>query len=291
MLEGYSGWVCSVAFSTNSKLLASALYDDTIKIWDAAIGTLQQMLEGHSDWVHSVAFSTDSKLLVSASNDCTIKIWDAATGTLQQTLEGHSDSVNSVAFSTDSKLLVSASRNRTIKIWNTLEGYSGWVHSVAFSTDSKLLILEGHNDSINSIAFSADSKLLTSASNDSTIKIWDAATGTLQQTLENHISTRNLLFDITNSILIIDTSYFKLNINSNIPLPSSSQAINNRSHHQGLSINKFWVIWNDQNLLWLPPDFRSESFTISHTGSKLAIECRSGRVFIIEIDNPYSNIL
>jgi WD40 repeat protein len=59
-LEGHSNCVNSVAFSHDSKLLASASHDHTIKLWDAATGTLQQTLEGHSDWVNSVAFSHDS---------------------------------------------------------------------------------------------------------------------------------------------------------------------------------------------------------------------------------------
>ncbi|ATZ48860.1 hypothetical protein BCIN_04g00790 [Botrytis cinerea B05.10] len=238
-LEEHSDWVNSVAFSADSKLLASASRDRTIKIWNAATGTLQQTLEGHSDWVNSVAFSADSKLLASASDDHTIKIWDSATDTLLQTLEGHSDWVRSIAFSTDSKLLASWSRDHTIKIWDsatgtlqqTLEGHNGEVNSVAFSADSKLLAsasddrtikiwdsatgtlqqtLEGHSGGVNSVAFSADSKLLASASRDRTIKIWDAATGTLQQTLEGHIGARNLLFDITNSILITDTGCFRI---------------------------------------------------------------------------------
>ena len=90
-LEGHSHAVSSVAFSHDSKLLASASNDKTVKVWDAATGTLQKTLEGHSHAVNSIAFSHDSKLLASASNDKTVKIWDAATGTLQQTLEGHSD--------------------------------------------------------------------------------------------------------------------------------------------------------------------------------------------------------
>ncbi|KAM0310598.1 hypothetical protein ACHAO8_007964 [Botrytis cinerea] len=319
-LEGHSGSVYSIAFSADSKLLASGSGDHTVKIWDAATGTLQQTFEGHSSSINSVAFSADSKLLASGSGNHTIKIWDAATGTLQQTLEGHSGSVRSIAFSADSKLLASGSRDNTIKIWDaatstlqqTLEGHNDWVRSIAFSADSKLLVsgsgdhtimiwdvatstlqqtLEGHNDWVRSIDFSADSKLLASGSDDHTIKIWDAATGTLQQTIEGHIGARSLSFDITNSILITDTGCFRLAINTNIPLHSSSRAINNGTHRQGLSIDEFWVIWNDQNLLWLPPDFRPESFTVSHTGSKLAIGCQSGRVFIIGINNPYSNIL
>ncbi|EMR90185.1 putative vegetative incompatibility protein het-e-1 protein [Botrytis cinerea BcDW1] len=319
-LEGHSGSVRSIAFSADSKLLASGSRDNTIKIWDAATSTLQQTLEGHNDWVRSIAFSADSKLLVSGSGDHTIMIWDVATGTLHQTLEGHNDWVRSIDFSADSKLLASGSDDHTVKIWDvatgtlhqTLEGHNDWVRSIAFSADSKLLAsgsddhtikiwdaatgtlqqtLEGHSDWVRSIAFSADSKLLASGSDDHTIKIWDAATGTLQQTLEGHIGARSLSFDITNSILITDTGCFRLAINTNIPLHSSSRAINNGTHRQGLSIDEFWVIWNDQNLLWLPPDFRPESFTVSHTSSKLAIGCQSGRVFIIGINNPYSNIL
>ncbi|TGO06864.1 hypothetical protein BTUL_0433g00010 [Botrytis tulipae] len=319
-LEGHGNWIHSIAFSADLKLLASASRDHTIKIWDATTGILQQTLEGHSDSVRSIAFSADSKLLASASRDHTIKIWDTATNTLQQTLKGHSDWVNSVAFSADSKLLASTSHDHTIKIWDaaignlqqTLEGHSGSVRSVAFSADSKLLASASRDHTIkiwdivpgtlqqtfkryskwvNSIAFSTNSKLLASASDDHAIKIWDTATGTLQHTLDDHIGARNLSFDITNSILITDIGCFRLNINSNIPLPSSSRAIDSRSHRQGLSIDESWVIWNDQNLLWLPPDFRPEIFTISHTGSKLAIGCPSGRVFIIGIDDPYNNNL
>ncbi len=48
-LEGHSHWVSSVAFSPDSRLLASASYDKTVRLWDAATGALQQTLKGHSD--------------------------------------------------------------------------------------------------------------------------------------------------------------------------------------------------------------------------------------------------
>ncbi|KAI9041045.1 NACHT and WD repeat domain-containing protein [Aspergillus affinis] len=115
-LEGHSDWVRSVAFSGDSQLLASGSYDNTIKLWDPATGTLKYTLEGHSSSVKSVAFSGDSQLLVSGSYDKTVKLWDPVTGALKHTLEGHSSSVWSVAFSGDSQLLASGSYDNTVKL-------------------------------------------------------------------------------------------------------------------------------------------------------------------------------
>ena len=223
-LEGHSDSVTSVVFSHDSRQLASASDDSTVKIWDAATGECLQTLEGHSDSVTSVAFSHDSRQLASASDDRTVKIWDAATGECLQTLEGHSDWVTSVAFSHDSRQLASASGDRTVKIWDaatgeclqTLEGHSDSVRSVVFSHDSRQLAsasddrtvkiwdaatgeclqtLDGHSDWVRSVVFSHDSRQLASASGDSTVKIWDAATGECLQTLDGHSdSVRSVVF-------------------------------------------------------------------------------------------------
>jgi WD40 repeat protein len=79
-----------VVFSHDSKMVASASFNWTVKIWDAASGHCLQMLEGHSDSVNSMAFSHNSKLVASASFDQTAKVWDAASGHCLQTLKGHS---------------------------------------------------------------------------------------------------------------------------------------------------------------------------------------------------------
>jgi WD40 repeat protein len=51
-----------------------------------------------------------------------------------------------------------------------------------------LQTLEGHSNWVRSVAFSHDSARLASASDDSTVKIWDAHSGACLQTLEGHSS-------------------------------------------------------------------------------------------------------
>src|SRR6266404_4152494 len=83
---GHSDLISSIAFTSDSKLVASGSGDNTIKIWDVATGAQIRTLTGHTKSVTSVAFSPDGRLLASGSNDYTARIWDVSTGKLLHTL-------------------------------------------------------------------------------------------------------------------------------------------------------------------------------------------------------------
>ncbi|KFA54495.1 hypothetical protein S40293_09984 [Stachybotrys chartarum IBT 40293] len=221
-LEGHSGRVDSVVFSPDANHLASASWDQTVRLWDVTTGQCLQTLKGHSNGVNSVVFSPDAKHLASASWDQTVRLWDAATGQYLQTLKGHSSWVNSVVFSPDANHLASASWDQTVRLWDattgqclqTLKGHSDGIISVVFSPDAKYLasaswdqtvrlwdattgqclqILEGHSGRVDSVVFSPDAKHLASASDDQTVRLWDATTGQYLQTLKGHSNRVNLV--------------------------------------------------------------------------------------------------
>ncbi|KAJ5729015.1 uncharacterized protein N7483_003523 [Penicillium malachiteum] len=190
VLEGYVGSVHSVAFSPDSRLLVSASdYSSSVEIWDVATGLLHKRLDGHSDWVRSVIFIPNGQL-ASGARDRTVQIWDISTGTVKQTLEGHGDSVNLVAISPDGSLLAAGSGNgdRLVYIWK-------------LATGSLQKTLKGHEGAVNSVAFSPDGRLLASGSWDSTIRLWDTVTGSLQQTLSHSGEVTSVIFSPKSQIL------------------------------------------------------------------------------------------
>ena len=52
-----------MTFSSNDKLVASASFDNTVRLWDRATGSCRSTLEGHSDPITAVAFSRDGEHL------------------------------------------------------------------------------------------------------------------------------------------------------------------------------------------------------------------------------------
>src|SRR5208282_1490413 len=97
-LSGHTNSVVSLAFSPNSRLLASGSWDNSIKIWDVSAGRDVKDLIGHTNIVNSVCFVSNG-LVISGSGDDTVKMWDVISGRDLRTLTGHTNSVNSVSCS------------------------------------------------------------------------------------------------------------------------------------------------------------------------------------------------
>ena len=165
--QGHTERVQCVAFSPDSKTLASGSLDGTIILWhiqpaEDRVAEQLVVLQGHKGMIGSVAFSPDGNTLASGGWDTTVRLWDVAEQKQVGLLEGHSQRVNSVAFSPDGKTLASGSLDKKIRLWD-VQG------------QNEMGVLEGHKSIVTSVAFSPNGKTLASGSHDSTVRLWDVA--------------------------------------------------------------------------------------------------------------------
>jgi len=77
--EAHQGNVFSVAFSPNSKLLASASADQNARLWDVQTKKQLALCQGNTAAVYDVAFSPDGKMLATAGEDWIVHLWDLTT--------------------------------------------------------------------------------------------------------------------------------------------------------------------------------------------------------------------
>jgi WD40 repeat protein len=174
--------VLALAFSPDGLTLATA-DDRHIHFWNTTDGSAQQTIDTASA-VQSLAFVNDTALRANAA-DHTTTLWDLSTAwMLERTIgSGDADSeladrVNALAFDPGGRVLATGSgepsRGGQVKLWDFANG--------------QLLrdFRDVHSDAVLCLAFSRDGRRLASGAADRFVKVLDANTGRVLQTLEGH---------------------------------------------------------------------------------------------------------
>ena len=214
VIEGHSDGVKNVAFTPDGRLLLSASFDDTIRIWDYRTGEEISSIEGY--YVEKIAITRNGTTLATSYFEAgyTTILWDlnqvvqagSTSGMEKSTVDGGPAAV----FTDDGTTFITAEER--ISFWDThefpaqtnlreirfLPGHTELVEAMSLSPDERLLasgsrdrkikiwnmasgqelvVLGGHGARIRSVAFSPDGRLLASAGDDGTIRIWGYSTG------------------------------------------------------------------------------------------------------------------
>jgi ribosome assembly protein 4 len=114
---GHQQPVNYVLYSPNGLYIASASFDNSVRLWDGITGKFITTFRGHVESVYQVCWSADSRLLCSGSKDSTMKVWEVKTKKLKRDLPGHADEVFAVDWSPDGIIVASGSKDRNIKLW------------------------------------------------------------------------------------------------------------------------------------------------------------------------------
>ncbi len=182
---GHLSPVVTVAWSPDSKRIASGSSDQTVQVWDATSGAHRLVYRGHKTNINAVAWSPtpDNPRIASASGNSffggehVVQVWNAATGELLRTYEGHTQPVRCVAWSPDGTRIASGGEDKTVHIWDA-------------NTGRRILTYTKHTALVSSVAWSPNGDLIASASDDTTVQVWDTRTLALRFTLK-HTSTVN----------------------------------------------------------------------------------------------------
>lgn len=189
-LSGHTGLVNSLAFSPNSRILASGSNDKTVNLWDVSSGEIKGRLGEFAGEIAAVDFSTDGRLLAIGGYGARIpgnernrigfgelKLWDVELGKLKLDLTDHPMVAYAVAISPDGETLVAGGRSHT-------SGPAGLLQAWNVSTGKWKFSLDGHRGLVHCVAFAPDGDTLASASDkDALIRMWDLKTAKQKTTL------------------------------------------------------------------------------------------------------------
>jgi WD40 repeat protein len=181
---GHPGPVWSLACGIGGNTLVSGGDDHSVRVWQAANGTIVTNLTSHTAMTTRTVFSPDGSMIASAGNDGFLRLWSPQTGApLTNALAAHTNQISALAFSPDATFLVSAGGclDNDISVWSCSNG-------VLLHTNPILTIRSLFTNGVTALAVSPDTTLIASAGDryEQVIKLWNRSTGSLVATYAGH---------------------------------------------------------------------------------------------------------
>jgi len=188
------GTLEAMDFDTDKNLVAAALANGTIVVWNVESGEVLTTLAGLSpgDVLTRVAFSNDGTRIAAGAIDGDAFIWsivppagldepDEFAPPIMELQDGHLDVFSGMEWSPDDSLLATSSSDDAVILWDV-------------ETGDIVDRLTGHQLGVGALAFSEDGLRLASSERASgNIFVWDMNTGEPISILRGHVDVPTVL--------------------------------------------------------------------------------------------------
>jgi WD40 repeat protein len=114
-LVGHFAPITDLAFSPDSRVLASASQDGSLTLWDVSAGQALYVLNGHPGVVQALAYSADGARLASVDLGGNLSLWDVASGARLGTWAGTGAPLRDVIFAGEQ--VITAGEDGRIIFW------------------------------------------------------------------------------------------------------------------------------------------------------------------------------
>jgi WD40 repeat protein len=187
--------VNTVAISPDNRTAASGDYRGGVRVTPLQPGDGPTIVTRTADGgpVNSIVWNPSGDTFYSGGYDGCVRTW-RSDGTCTDTFTAHHGPIKSLAWSASTNLLIAGSSDGSLSAWR--EGEEAW------RARSEDLVL------VNAVACADDAGIVVSASRDLRVRLWDAATGALIETLgHGHRKSVKAIAVSSNGNLILTGSY------------------------------------------------------------------------------------
>ncbi|MFA1538240.1 nSTAND1 domain-containing NTPase [Actinomadura monticuli] len=166
-VPGHTDIVTAMAFSPDGATLATAGFDDQVRLFDVASRRQTGVLpfKAAGGFVNDLAFSPDGRTLALTAADSTVRLWDVARRRpVGLALVIGTDAISALAFSPDGRVIATGSTDDEVRLWD-LRAHRRLGEPMA-----------GHTRGVTAIAFGRAGTVVATVAGDGTARLWDART-------------------------------------------------------------------------------------------------------------------
>ncbi|KAI9140210.1 WD40-repeat-containing domain protein [Paraphysoderma sedebokerense] len=212
-LKGHVGPVHTVRFNSDGQYCLSGGQDRTVKLWSPESGACIKTYAGHGKEVLGIAIASDNSRFAAVGGDKQAHLWDVGSGRTIRRFIGHYQRVNCVDFNADATVLITGSQDTTVKLWDCKSQNKAPIQTLDEAKDGIMSlvcrgweILTGSVDGnirnydirfgqlkvdkvaqpITSVRYTGDGNCILCSTLDSTIRLFDKATGEMLNQYKSH---------------------------------------------------------------------------------------------------------